>query len=155
MKKLLKMLYWFILVFSWEKSFRKNPIIGNYWLNKAGLHVMRLMVAHGLFQFRLWLLSPLLAKTDRQAFKDTGLILKHNFLPEAEFTALKQELTAYKGPIRETLEGDTLTQRVFLTQESLVPLPLFYQKSGTGSPDALLLLKKPFAAVLHRKPEIP
>jgi hypothetical protein len=123
MKKLFKLPYWLLLVFSWEKSFRNNPIIGNYWLNRCGLHVARLVVAHLLFRFRLMLLSPLLAKQDRQAFLDNGFILKPNFLPEADFAALKQELKAYNGPISETLEGDTLTQRLFLDRAKAKLLP--------------------------------
>jgi hypothetical protein len=123
MAKLLKLPYWLLSVFSWEKSFRNNPIIGNYLLNKLGLHVMRVIISHTLFHFRLWLLSPLVSKADRQSFKENGFILKHNFLPEADFIALKQELCSYNGAIRETVEGNTLTQRVFLNKAVLPQLP--------------------------------
>lgn len=132
MNNIIKLPYWLLRVFSWEKSFRKNPIIGNYWLNKCGLHVMRVILAHLLFNFRLWLLSPLVAKADRQAFRENGFVLKHNVLPEAEFAALKQELLAYKGPIRETLEGDTLTQRLFLERAVLAQLPQCRRFVGNG-----------------------
>lgn len=123
MHKLLKLPYWFISVFTWDKSFRNNPIIGNYFLNQCGLHLLRVTVSHLLFNFRLCLLSPLLGKPERQAFKTNGYIVKYNFLPEQEFTALKQELCAYNGEIRETIEGDTFTQRLFLNKATLAKLP--------------------------------
>jgi hypothetical protein len=123
MDKLLKFPYWFISVFSWDKSFRNNPIIGNYLLNKLGLHVLRVAVSHLLFRFRLWLLSPLASKEDRQAFRENGFVLKYNFLPPEELAALKQELHDYNGPIRETIEGNTLTQRLFLDHAMLKTLP--------------------------------
>jgi hypothetical protein len=123
MTQLLKLPYWIIQIFSWEKSFRNNPIIGNYWLNKCGLHLIRVITAHALFRFRLWLLSPLVAAEDRKSFIQNGFILKPDFLAEAEFAALKQELQHYNGAIRETVEGETLTQRLFLNTAVLPQLP--------------------------------
>jgi hypothetical protein len=124
MKTLFKIPYWIISVFTWDKSFRNNPIIGNYWLNKLGLHVFRVILSHALFSFRLWLLSPLIPNEDRQAFKENGFILKYNFLPEAEFIALKNEILSYQGEISEIIEGETINQRLFLNKAVFAQLPL-------------------------------
>jgi hypothetical protein len=114
---------WCVELFTWAKSFRNNPIIGNHLLNLLGLHVFRVVLSHLLFNFRLLLLSYLVSNADRQSFRKNGYILKQDFLPPEEFASLKHELQGYQGRIREMLEGDTVTQRVFLTQDELRHLP--------------------------------
>lgn len=123
MAKLLKIPFWLLSVFSWDKSFRNNPVIGNYWLNRLGLHVLRVALSHALFRFRLLLLSPLVPVEDRREFLRQGFILKRDFLPAEQFAALQRELRDYRGPVRELVEGGTLTQRLFLSQSALVHLP--------------------------------
>jgi hypothetical protein len=110
-------------VFTWAKSFRTNPFIGSHLLNRLGLHVMRVVVSHGLFRFRLFVLSPLVPAADRQQFLRHGYIVKKNFLPAQQFAALRAETAAYRGQIREIVEGDTQTQRLFLTHEVRRGLP--------------------------------
>src|SRR5690554_4368670 len=83
--------YWFVELFTWAKSFRQNPIIGSYWLNRCGLHVVRVVLAHLLFRFRLLLLAPLVPADDRRAFLRDGYILKRDFLAPDEFARLKAE----------------------------------------------------------------
>ena len=114
---------WLLELFSWGKSFKNNPIIGSYWLNRCGLHVARIFIAHGLFRFRLLLLSPLVSAEDRHHFRKYGFILKHNFLPGAEFDNLARELQSYEGNVREFVEGTTLTQRVFITGPERTQMP--------------------------------
>ncbi|TAN53192.1 MAG: phytanoyl-CoA dioxygenase [Methylococcaceae bacterium] len=123
-KKLLLLPFYLLTVFTWSKSFRNNPVIGNYTLNLLGLHVFRVVLSHLLFNFRLCLLSPLVSHADRDSYRRNGFILKENFLAPDEFQALKSELLNYRGPIREIQEGNTLTQRVFLTRERLSHLPM-------------------------------
>ncbi|WP_432697908.1 phytanoyl-CoA dioxygenase family protein [Marinobacterium sp. YM272] len=120
--RVLRYPYWFIELFTWAKSFKQNPIIGNYWLNRCGLHVARVVVSQGLFRFRLMLLAPLVAKEDREAFLRDGYILKRNFLERGHFLCLKAEAENYQGLIREFVEGTTLTQRAFLTQDKRAEL---------------------------------
>lgn len=115
--------YDFLKVFTWDMSFRKNRIIGNYWLNLLGLHALRFLISHGLFRFRLLLLSPLLDAGQRRQFREDGFLRMDNFLPPEDFAALKQEATAYHGRVHEVLEGGTITQRLYLTEEVLEDLP--------------------------------
>ena len=123
MKSLLMLPLWLVQVFTWSKSFRSNPIIGSPVLNRLGLHVLRVVVAEGLFRWRLWLLSPLVDREDRRMFREQGWILKRDFLPPEAFAALKGELLGYRGEITEVQEGDTRTQRVLLTRQTLQALP--------------------------------
>ncbi|MBB5212297.1 phytanoyl-CoA dioxygenase family protein [Microbulbifer hydrolyticus] len=122
-KKIYLLPKWLLELLSWGKSFKNNPIIGNYWLNRCGLHVARIVLAHGLFRFRLLLLSPLVPAEDRRHFRKHGFILKHNFLPDADFDKLARELQNYEGDVREFVEGTTLTQRVFITGAERARLP--------------------------------
>lgn len=123
MKRLLLLPVQIASVFSWDKSFRNNPVIGSYLLNRLGLHVFRVVVAHALFRFRLFLLSPLVPAEDRNQFLRDGYIVKEDFLPAQQFEALAAELARYEGEIREIVEGDTETQRLFLTGEARRTLP--------------------------------
>jgi hypothetical protein len=112
-----------VQVFSWAKSFRRNPVLGSLVLNALGLHVFRVLASHGLYRFRLWLLAPLLPASDRRQWLANGFLLKRDFLPAAEFAALRAELLAYRGPVRELAEGSTRTQRVFLDRAARAGLP--------------------------------
>lgn len=123
LKSLYLIPYWLIRVFSTDKSFRDNPIIGSPLLNRLGLHVFRVVLAHGLYRFRLLLLSPLVPAEDRRQFLQHGYIVKKDFLPAEQFSALLKEVEGYQGPIREVIEGDTETQRLFLTEPTRQGLP--------------------------------
>ncbi|MFA0813004.1 phytanoyl-CoA dioxygenase family protein [Microbulbifer epialgicus] len=108
---------WLFEVISWGKSFKSNPILGNYVLNRCGLHVFRVLVAHLLFRFRLFLLSPLVPSHYRREFIENGYILIENFLPKEDFYKLSGELNRFEGPVREIVEGTTITQRIFMDSE--------------------------------------
>lgn len=123
MKSLLLLPVQLVAVFTWAKSFRSNPFIGSAWLNRLGLHVARVAVAHALYRFRLFLLSPLAASAERREFLERGLLVKRDFLPPEQFAALAAEIAGYRGEIRELVEGDTETQRLFLTREVRAGLP--------------------------------
>lgn len=112
-----------IKVFTWDKSFRNNPIIGNRLLNRLGLHVVRVVISHLLFKFRLLLLAPLVNAEQRRKFHRDGYLKIENFLPAEQFEQLKIEIEQYKGEIREETEGSTITQRLYLTESVLAELP--------------------------------
>ncbi len=114
---------WFIELFTWSKSFRKNRILGSYWLNRCGLHLLRVILSQLLFRFRLLLLAPLVPAGDRRTFLRDGYLLKRDFLPPEQFARLRHEIEAYQGPIREFVEGTTLTQRAFMTAAVRRDLP--------------------------------
>lgn len=113
----------FAKIFTWDKSFKKNPIIGSPLLNRLGLHVVRVVVAHLLFSFRLSLLSPFVSAEQRRFFRKHGYLKIENFLPAQRFEQLAEEIREYDGEIREEIEGSTITQRLYLTKETLSILP--------------------------------
>jgi hypothetical protein len=114
---------WLLELPTGAKSFVDNPIIGNEWLNRHGLHVARLRIAHGLAAMRRRRLATRLPEEDRLAFERDGLIVKPDYLPSESFSSLVDEIRAYRGPARETVQGDTVTRRIALNGASLTHLP--------------------------------
>lgn len=112
-----------IKVFTWDKSFKKNPIIGNRLLNRLGLHIARMAISHLFFNFRLHLLAPLANAEQRRDFRRHGYLKIENFLPAERFAQLKAEIEQFDGEIREETEGSTITQRLYLTESALADLP--------------------------------
>lgn len=114
---------WLFGVFSHQKSFRRNPVIGSRLLNRAGLHVFRVIAARAAYRLRLALLAPLISRADRRAFARDGYLVRRDFLTAPELDGLRRETDRLEGRIHEMTEGDTLTQRIFVDNDSLARLP--------------------------------
>jgi hypothetical protein len=115
--------FWLLQLATGAKSFLDNPIIGSERLNRRGLHVARLRLAHALAAMRRRRLAKRVPETDRLDFERDGLVVKHDFLPGDAFQALVAEVRAYRGPGRETVQGDTITRRIALDPISLPHMP--------------------------------
>jgi hypothetical protein len=121
------------------KSFRDNPVIGNPTLNRAGLHIARVMLAHRMVEWRRRRLASLVSDEDRAAFERDGFVLKRNFLPARHYAALKEQVLAFRGPARDQLQGDALTRRLALDRRALSRLPAL--RSLVESPEWLGLIR--------------
>lgn len=105
------------------KSFVGNPVIGSALLNRLGLHVARVVLADRIMAFRRLLLAALVAPEDRAALRRDGFILKRDFLSGDELAAVEAEVRAMNEPARECHQGDTITWRVLLDEDTLSRLP--------------------------------
>jgi len=105
------------------KSFADNPVIGSRRLNHAGLHVLRLKLAHRMAAIRRRRLAHEIDPADRAAFDRDGFVLKHDFLDPQTFAALRDGVLSYCGPARETVQGDTITRRLALDPQALAAIP--------------------------------
>ena len=123
MKKLLLLPVWVVQLATQTKSFTRNPIIGSAILNRLGLHVIRLVLAHAIMRSRMWLFSFSVDPIVRKQFYRNGYILIPDFLPADEFQALKHEIHAADGEVRECTQGDTLTHRILLDNQTLSNMP--------------------------------
>lgn len=94
------------------KSFVDNPILGSPSLNRKGLHVARLKLAHRLAWSRRRWLTRHLPAADRTAFDRDGFIQIANFLPAEEFARLRDFLISTEFDSRDHRQGDTITRRV-------------------------------------------
>lgn len=117
-KKTLLMPWYFVQLFSTAKSFKSNPIIGNRILNYMGLHVLRVILSHGIMRFRMSLLSFSVPKSLRQEYYNNGYILLENVLSEERFEKILKESHDIRSTIRECKQGNTLTQRIHLDQSN-------------------------------------
>jgi hypothetical protein len=121
------------------KSFRDNPVIGSPTLNRAGLHVARVRLAHRMAEWRRQRLSALVRQEDRAAFERDGFILKRDFLPVADYAALKEQVLSFRGPVRHQLQGDAMTRRIALDHRTLAKLPAL--RAMVESPEWLGLVR--------------
>lgn len=131
-----------------EKSFAKNPILGSRRLNRRGLHVGRIRLAARMAAFRRGKLAKLLDEADRATFDRDGIVIKRDFLPPAEFAALKAELGTQDFEARELRQGQAVQRMVPLGTDLLAKLPhlsalvnnpvmrglTFYAASRAGEP---------------------
>lgn len=110
---------WFLALFSEAKSFQCNPIIGNAFLNRLGLHVIRVKFANGCAGFRRLFLKNDLTKERKLEYQSNRFIVDSNFLDPFEFHAFKKEVFESTWLLQEMRQGNTVTRRIFLNEVSL------------------------------------
>jgi len=84
-------------------------------------------------------LSALVREEDRAAFERDGFILKPDFLPVADYAALKEQVLSFRGPVRHQIQGDALTRRIALDRRTLANLPAL--RAIVDSPEWLGLVR--------------
>jgi hypothetical protein len=114
---------WIAQLATGTKSFERNAVIGSRRLNEWGLHAARVALAYRLAQARRRQLAGLVSEKDRTAFDRDGFVLRPNFLPAEQFAALIAQVRAYRGPLREISEGDTIMRKIALDSRALAALP--------------------------------
>jgi hypothetical protein len=114
---------WIAQLATGTKSFERNAVIGSRRLNEWGLHAARVGLAYRLAQARRRKLAGLVSEEDRTAFDRDGFVLRPNFLPAEQFAALVAQVRAYRGPLREIAEGDTIMRKIALDGTALAALP--------------------------------
>jgi hypothetical protein len=114
---------WVAQLATGAKSFIDNPLIGSRRLNKAGLHVARLKLAHRMAWSRRRRLSRLIDPADRAAFDRDGFVLRRDFLPQDVFDRLVGQIRTFRGAARQMVQGDTITRRIALDPEALAAMP--------------------------------
>jgi phytanoyl-CoA dioxygenase PhyH len=114
---------WMAQLVTGTKSFERNPLIGSRRLNEWGLHTRRVTLAHRLANARRRKLAGLISEEDREAFERDGFVVRPDFLLPGHLTALVGQIKAYRGPLREISEGDTIMRKVPLDGRTLAQLP--------------------------------
>jgi Phytanoyl-CoA dioxygenase (PhyH) len=121
---LVKLPFWTLALATGAKSFRDNRVIGSPALNRRGLHVGRVKLAHRLAWSRRQRLESLVSPEDRAAFTRDGFVMKRDFLDADSFARLKDAVLAFEAPAREMIQGDTITRRIALDGLALDRLPM-------------------------------
>ena len=114
---------WIAQLATGTKSFERNAVIGNRRFNEWGLHAARVGLAYRLAQARRRKLAGLISEEDRSAFDRDGFVLRPGFLSDEQFAALIAQVRAYRGPLREITEGDTIMRKIALDGRALAALP--------------------------------
>jgi hypothetical protein len=120
----IKLPFWTLALATGAKSFRDNRVLGSPTLNRWGLHVRRVRLAHDLAWSRRRRLAHLVSSDDRSAFDRDGFILKRDYLDRDDFARLKDAVLALEAPAREMVQGDTITRRIALDGEAFKRLPM-------------------------------
>lgn len=114
---------WLLALATGAKSFADNPILGSEALNRGGLHVARLKLAHRLAWWRRRRLASAVPAEWRERFDRDGFVAIPNFLPAGVFERLKRALLEGEFECREHQQGDTITRRVPVGPELLRQVP--------------------------------
>jgi hypothetical protein len=122
-RQALLMPLWLAQVFTQEKFFARNPIIGNRWLNEHGLHKARVVASWRLAVSRRRRLARLISAEDRRQLDRDGFIVKRDFLPPEVFADLVAQVRALRAPAREMAEGDTITRHIAVEPAVLDRVP--------------------------------
>jgi len=122
-KQVLRLPLWLGELVTGSKSFEANPLIGSRRLNRCGLHVARVTLAHGIMRLRMAMLGWGVAREDRRQFIRQGFLMKTNFLPEEDYQALVQEVSEAKGEVRQCCQGDAQMRRMLLSPHTLAGMP--------------------------------
>ena len=69
-----RMPLWIAEIFTTAKSFEANPVLGNRILNRLGLHVGRVVLAHAMTYWRRLWVSRRLSSDLRRQFREAGYI---------------------------------------------------------------------------------
>src|SRR5260370_17983706 len=101
-RQALLMPFWLAQVFTQEKFFARNPIIGNRWLNEHGLHTARVIGACRLAERPRRRLARLISAAHRRELDRDGFIVKRDFLPRAVFAELVSQVRPFLPPAPHT-----------------------------------------------------
>ena len=115
--------WWALQLATGAKSFVDNPLIGSKALNRRGLHLKRVRLAHRMAEARRERLARQLPAELRQRFDRDGFVEIRDFLPSDQFARLRDGFLKGEFPAREHRQGDTITRRVAIGPEMLHAIP--------------------------------
>ena len=114
---------WTLALATGAKSFVDNPILGSERLNRRGLHVSRLKLAHAMAWSRRRRLASAVPSQWRERFDRAGYVEIRDFLPAEQFQELQTALLHGEFDTREHQQGDSITRRVAVGPDLLRKVP--------------------------------
>jgi hypothetical protein len=114
---------WTLALATGAKSFVDNPILGSKRLNRRGLHVSRLKLAHAMAWSRRRRLASAVPSEWRERFDRDGYVEIRDFLPAEQFQELQTALLHGEFDTREHQQGDSITRRVAVGPDLLRKVP--------------------------------
>jgi hypothetical protein len=114
---------WLLALGTGAKSFADNPILGSERLNRRGLHVSRLKLAHKLAWARRRRLARAVPGDWREQFDRDGYVEIREFLSAEIFGRIRAALLENEFEAREQQQGGTITRRVAIGPALLERVP--------------------------------
>ena len=110
-------------IFTGQKDFTKNPILGSHWLNRKGLHVVRKRASHILCQRRRERIAARLPQEWTQSYQTQGCVFLSDFLLAEDFEGLKQDVARLQQTGIEMVQRPATTRRFNLDLNTCAPYP--------------------------------
>jgi hypothetical protein len=114
---------WLLALATGAKSFADNPILGSRRLNRRGLHVARLRLAHRIAWSRRRRLARAVRAEWREQFDRDGFVEIRDFLPPESFERIQSALLNGEFDARQHQQGDAITRRVPIGPDLLRAVP--------------------------------
>ena len=123
-------------IFTGAKSFEKNPVIGNSYLNQRGLHLFRMKTAHWIASLHRSALSRDVKRQYQEQYDKHGYVCIENYLPADAFSMLQKNIMSDQWNRLDMNQGGVITRRVLLDAGSL-PRDLGRQRRQGDAPGAV------------------
>ena len=114
---------WLLALGTGAKSFADNPILASPRLNRRGLHVRRLKLAHRLAWARRRRLANAVPREWRDQFDRNGFVEVRDFLPADVFARIQKAVLDGEFDARQHQQGDAITRRVAIGPQLLRAIP--------------------------------
>ncbi len=116
---------WILGLFGQAKSFKSNPVVGSKFLNRFGLHIIRVVAAHTVAHIRWFMLAPMMPKDERSAYHRDGYVVIPDFIDQETVQLLCENAQSLDVEARQMVQGNTYTQRILLDTEALGQSKIF------------------------------
>lgn len=113
----------FVQLFSRVKSFEKNSLLGNKFLNTKGLHIWRISISQKLASIRRRSLAYLITKEQRDSYERDGFVRIENFLDSKTFDILLDEINKTNFERVDMHQGSAITRRSMIDDIDLKSCP--------------------------------
>ena len=123
MQNVVKLPWHFLQIFTGTKSFEKNQLLGNRFLNTKNLHVTRLSLAMKMAAMRRRGLLSQVPDEHASAYERDGYVRIENFLEEDHFQSLLAEVHGNEFDRVDMRQGSTITRRSMIDYADLTSRP--------------------------------
>lgn len=110
-------------ILSQANSFEANQLLGSARLNAQGLHRWRVRTADRLARLRRRRLESRIPAQWRDAFERDGFVVVENAMPAEDFARVREVLVERAWPVRDMVQGDTVTRRAAVDGAMLAAVP--------------------------------
>ena len=128
-------------IFTGSKSFADNPILGSKYLNKNGLHRLRMRLADWKSNLYRKTLKSKIPSKYIDDYERNGYIEIKNYLSQAVFNNICDEILNHKWHRLDMNQGGVVTRRVLLDSNYLEKKEFLYLKTVIESPNLKNLIR--------------